>query len=261
MPSQFSLQTYNSVSYADVVGLQLGLQRLPGETTDAFLDRLYQAANNVRDHSLQGTIDQIAFQLGLAVESGIEIASDDPTVIVKVSFGQIAITQGTTTTTFPLITIDSDNYWNWRKLSAVVADINAQTPFRATLTTNDGPAWQLPSQTSLNIAVAEPVAAQSVMLEHKGVVVGTERFNVTVPSYTLTQSGRLVFSAAPPANTQVTYVYNLSPFKLAVSQVGAFTLLDPSLATYAAGADGSLVHQLQEYTQDLMKQDPSYWGN
>jgi hypothetical protein len=261
MASQFSLQPYNSVSYVDVVALQLGLQRLPSEPADTFLDRLYQAASNVRDHSLQGTIDQLAFELGLSVMPGIQISSTDPTVLIAVSFGQVLITQGTTKTIVPLVTITSDNFWAWRNLSDIVADINSQTFCTAELLGPDGPAWQLPSQTSLNIAVAEPVSAIKSSLEHTGVLVGSECFNVTVPSYTLTAAGELVFVSNPPANTQVTYVYNISPFQLAVSQVGTFSFMDPTLAAYAAGADGALVYQLSEYVQDLLTQDPCYWGS
>jgi hypothetical protein len=94
MGLQFNLQPYNSVSYVDVVALQLGLQRLPSEPADTFLDRLYQAASNVRDHTFQGTIDQIAFELGLQVQVGMTISCFDPTILVQVSFGQILITQG-----------------------------------------------------------------------------------------------------------------------------------------------------------------------
>lgn len=260
MASQFNLQQVNSVSYVDVVALQLGLQRLPGETTDTFLDRLYQAANNVRDHTFQGTIDQIAFALGLTVDVGLKVTSFDPTVVVQVSFGQMSFTQGSTVSVVPLVTIDSDNYWSWRTLSDIVADINTQTPCQATLLHGDGLGWQLANQSSLNIAVAEPVPGKQNTLLNTGVVVGTERFNTSVPKYTLTSSGSLVFTSTPPANTQVTYVYNLSPFTVAVSQVGAFSLTDPSIAAYAAGKDGTLVHQLREYTQDLLTQDSSYWG-
>lgn len=261
MASQFNIQQVNSVSYVDVVALQLGLQRLPGETTDTFLDRLYQAANNVRDHTFQGTIDQIAFALGLEVQVGVEITSFDPSLLVQVSFGQVSFTQGTTVIVVPLLTIDSDNYWSWRKLSDVVADINLKAPCQATLLSADGLGWQLASQSSMNIAVAEPVSSIQFQLANSGIIVGTERFNTSVPKYTLTSAGKLVFSSTPPANTQITYVYNLSPFTMAVSQVGAFGLTDPSLPTYAAGNDGSLVHQLREYTQDLLTQDPSYWGH
>jgi hypothetical protein len=260
MASQFNLQPINSVSYVDVVALQLGLQRLPAETADTFLDRLYQAAINVRDHTLQGTIDQIAFELGLSVQVGMEISSFDPTIIVKASFGQLAITQGASTTIIPLVTIAPDNFWIWRQLSAVVADVNAKTSCSAVLLTTDGPAWQLAAQSSVNISVAEPISSQQASLTHSGIVVGTEQFNVAVPSYTLTSSGQIVFSTNPPVNTQITYVYNIMPFQMAVSQVGTISLKDASLAAYAAGSDGSLVHQLQEYTQDILTQDPSYWG-
>jgi hypothetical protein len=260
MASQFSLQPYNSVSYVDVVALQLGLQRLPSEPADTFLDRLYQAANNVRDHSLQGTIDQIAFELGLSVSPGMVISSQDPTVVIQVSFGQVTILQGTTKTVIPLLTITSDNFWSWLNLSDIVAAINAQTFCTAVLSGADGPTWQLPSQTSLNIAVAESATSVQNQLAHAGVVVGSERFNVAVPSYTLTAAGELVFVTNPPANTEITYVYNISPFQLAVSQVGTFSFMDPALATYAAGPSGALVYQLSEYVQDLLTQDPCYWG-
>lgn len=260
MAPQFNPQPFNSVSYVDVVALQLGLQRLPAESADTFLDRLYQAANNVRDHTYQGTIDQIAFELGLSVRVGMTITCFDPTVLVVVSFGQVSITQGTSPVTIPLVTIDADNYWSWRQLSDVVSDINTKTPCTATLSGSDGLAWQLVNQSSLNIVIAEPVTNKISTLTKTGIIVGTERFNVGIPKYTLTSSGDLAFQSTPPANTQVTYVYNLSPFDLAISQVGAFSLMDPSLAAYAAGSDGSLVHQLREYTQDLLTQDPSYWA-
>ena len=111
MGLQFNLQSYNSVSYVDVVALQLGLQRLPSETADTFLDRLYQAASNVRNHTFQGTVDQIAFELGLTVRVGMTISCFDPTVLVTVSFGQMMITQGMVQTVIPTVTIDADNYW------------------------------------------------------------------------------------------------------------------------------------------------------
>jgi hypothetical protein len=260
MASLFNLLPYNSTSYVDVVALQLGLQRLPSETADTFLDRLYAAANNTRDHSFQGTVDQLAFELGLTVSVGVNITCYDPTVLIQVSFAQISITQGSNTIVIPFLTIAPDNYWTWRMLSDVVADINSKTPCEATLLCEDGLAWQLANQSSLNIAVAKNVTAQQVQLDHSGIIVGSERFNATVPAYTLSSAGLLVFSSNPPANTQITYVYNLSPFQLAVSQVGAFSFMDPSLPTYAAGPNGGLVHQLQEYIQAIMSVDQSYWG-
>ena len=138
MGLQFNLQPYNSVSYVDVVALQLGLQRLPSETADTFLDRLYQAANNVRDHTFQGTIDQIAFELGLTVQVGMTISCFDPTVLIQVSFGQLQVTQGAAQTVIPLVTIDADNYWSWRNLSDVVSDINTLIPCTTVLQGPDG---------------------------------------------------------------------------------------------------------------------------
>jgi len=93
------------------------------------------------------------------------------------------------------------------------------------------------------------------------IIVGTELFSVPVGLYTLTQDGSLVFAAAPPQGTTISYIYNLSPFYLTCSEVGVINLMDPALQTTALCPDGSLVHQVQEFVQQILTQDPCYWGS
>lgn len=260
MASSFNLQKTNSTTYADIVGVQLGVGRLPGETADTYLDRLYHVAYNRRDHSLEGTIDEIAFHLGLQVRPGLMIVPSDPTTIITTAAGQMVIQEGTQKTTIVMVSIDPDNFWNWRMLSSVAADVNALTHCTATLLIPDVPSSQLVRQTSLNYSVAENVSSISNQLKHSGIQIGSEQFNVAVPSYTLRADGSLVFASAPPANTLISYIYNLSPFPLVCSEVATFSLMDPALKASAKCPDGSLVHQIREYVQAILIQDPSYWG-
>jgi hypothetical protein len=78
------IQPLNSLSYADVAGINLGLERLPGETNHAFVERLYRAAASVRNATYQGLLNEICLQLGLGSGPGIRFESTDPLALVAV---------------------------------------------------------------------------------------------------------------------------------------------------------------------------------
>jgi hypothetical protein len=263
MGSLFNPQVYNSTTYADQLAIQLGLyqDRLTGETADAFLDRLYSAAASRRDHTMEGVVNDIAYHLGLNVQGGIVITSPNPSTVITVSVGQLTITVAGTTTTIPTATIDSDDFWSWRMLSDVVADINSKTSCTAILQIPDTYAIQLVPQSSLGCSVAESVTEAISRLQHSGIVVGSELFNTTVPQYTLSSSGKLRFTSTPTAGTTISYIYNLSPFTLTCSEVSVISLMDPALQTTALCPDGSMVYQVREFVQQILAQDPCYWGN
>lgn len=263
MGQLFNPQVYNSTTYADQLAIQLGLyqDRLTGETADAFLDRLYSAAASRRDHTMEGVVNDIAYHLGLSVQAGIVIQSPNPSTVISVSAGQLTIGTGSTAVTIPTVTIDSDDFWNWRMLSDIVADINAKTSCTATLQIPDTYAIELVPQSSLGCSVAEPVTAAVSQLKHSGIVVGSELFSGTVPSYTLSSNGKLKFASTPTAGTTISYIYNLSPFMLTCSQVSVISLMDPALKTTALCPDGSMVYQVREFVQQILAQDPCYWGN
>src|ERR1035437_5055573 len=63
MNSTSQLQLVNSMTYADLAALNLGLTRFPGEKAAAFLQRCYQATTRRRDHSYEGTQDELCLQL------------------------------------------------------------------------------------------------------------------------------------------------------------------------------------------------------
>jgi hypothetical protein len=255
----FNLQPYNSTTYADQLAIQLGLlgDRLPSETADSFLDRLYGAAYSRRDHTLEGVINDMVYRLGLSVQAGVLITSPDPSTVITSSAGQLSIGS----TIIPTATIDPDDFWSWRMLSAVVLDINTLTASRAVLQIPDAFAIQLVPQSSLGYSVAEPIIASRGMLSKTGIVIGSELFSTSVGDYVLKSNGSLIFSTTPPQGTTISYIYNLSPFFLTCSEVSVINLMDPALQTTAVCPDGSLVHQMQEFVQQILTQDPCYWGN
>ena len=262
MGSLFNPQTYNSTTYADQLAVQLGLyqDRLSGEKADVFLDRLYSAAAARRDHSMEGVVNDIAYHLGLTVSAGIVVNSTDPSTVITVGAGQLSITIGSTTTVIPTVTIDPDDFWRWRLLSDVVKDINLETTSKAILQVPDAYALQLVPQSSLSCSVAENIDSTVSQLEHGGVVVGSELFSGPVPAYKLTPGGKLKFVSAPAAGTTISYIYNLSPFTLTCSEVSVISLMDPALKTTALCPDGSMVYQVREFAQQILTQDPCYWG-
>lgn len=263
MGSLFNPQAFNSTTYSDQLALQLGLyqDRLTGESADLFLDRLYSAAAARRDHSMEGVVNDISYHLSLDVQAGVLITSPNPATIVTTAVGMLTITTGSATVVIPTVTIDADDFWNWRMLSAVVSDINSNTSCTATLQIPDTFAIQLVPQSSLGCSVSEDVTATISQLDHSGIVVGSELFSGAVPQYTLTSSGKLSFVSPPVAGTAISYIFNLSPFTLTCSQVSVISLMDPALQTTALCPDGSMVYQVREFVQQILAQDPCYWGS
>ncbi len=261
----FNLQLVNSTTYADQLAVQLGMfqDRMVGETSDRFLDRLYSAAYNKRDHTLEGTINNISYQLGLDIEAGIIITSEDPLTVVTVSAGQIKFAPSSgPAIIIPTAIISPDSMWEWRNLSDVVSDINTLSAgvLTAVLKTTDALAIRLIPQCSLNCSIAEAITSTNSQLNNTNIIVGSELFNVPVPAYTITAFGVLTFASAPPAGTAVSYMYNLSPFILTCSPVSVINLMDPVLRDTAVCPDGSLVYQMREFNQQILAFDSCYWG-
>lgn len=255
------LQKFNSTSYADVLGVQFGLPRLPGESTTAYVVRLSQATSNKRDHSLPGMVNQISLSLGLSMSPFITIASNDITAVVNVGPGGVVLTSTSGTATIPVVTVGKDNVWVWNTLSNIVASINLTSVFTATLLVPDAPALQLAPQKNNFYQLNEIVVGAQVKLDKTGIVVGTEYFNnVNIPNYVLTSDGTLSFAWQPPDNLTISYQYKVWPYDIVGSAVGLIDMLDPSFLTIAQAADGALVHQVQEIVQAIMAIDRSYWA-
>jgi len=254
-PTINSLEVYNSTTYADVLGLLLGLNRLQGETADKYLQRLEYAARLRRDHPYEGSLNQVTLALGFVPQKYIHLATGSWSIIT-ISIAGVKIDSHTI---IPILTFDSDGMWRWRMLSDVVADINTTIGSLATLLVDDGPAFQLCHQSNSQWSIAEPITGIKYQLAFPGVQVGSEKFNTTVPSYTLTSDGVLTFSSEPIANTQITYNYILSPYDVVGSPVSLVGLLDNGFSDVAETPDGALAYQVKEYVQKIMTTDRSYW--
>jgi hypothetical protein len=254
------LRTVNSTTYADVAGLPFGLERLPGEDSHAFIDRLYSAVSSRRDHSFQGTVNEIALQLGLRVRTGITVSSTDPSAVISCSVQGVRLVSGATDVTYPLLTIEEDGLWKWRLLSDLVSDIDTTSGFTATLTIADGPALQLVRQGNVNTVINEQIEGNRDQLARAGIISGSERFNKAVPSYTLSSSGLLIFSTEPAADLTISYQYLTMPYEMVCSEVGVLGLLDPNLNQAAVTGGGVLAYQVREALQEIMEEDPSYWA-
>lgn len=254
-PNVTQIQKTNSTTYADTLGLQLGLDRLQGETSTQYLKRLEFAAKLRREHPYEGALNEMTLQLGFEPTAYVRLSTIGAT-IVNISIGGVVIGNHPS---IPLVTFDNDSMWKWRMLSDVVADINAITP--ATLLVADGPAFQLARQSNSLWSFSEDIAGTQIQLQQMaGIVVGSELFNQTVPSYTLTAAGLLTFAAEVPQATQITYNYIVTPYDVVGSPVVLIGLKDPEFASVAAAPNSSLAYQVREFIQSIMLTDRSYWA-
>lgn len=257
-PNVNQIQQINSTSYADEVGLLIGLDRLPGETTTAYVQRLEAATQLRRDQPYEGALNGINLALGFEPATYISLALPADTV-VSVSIAGIVVGDAPAV---PLLTFDADSYWIFRTLSAVVTDLNELFSFSlATLLVPDGPAFQLARQTNSLYSFSEAVGGITWQLEQTvGVQVGSELFNLTPPAYTLTSTGSLVFASAPDPSLTITYNYIVTPYDLVGAPIALIGLTDPEFPTVAETTGNTIAYQVSEFVQAAMLQDRSYWA-
>lgn len=253
-PNITELATTNSTTYADLVGLQVGLDRLQGESASDYVKRLEVATHLRREHPYEGALNEINLQLGMIPAKYLHIELPTSTVI-SVSLAGVIIG---THAAIPVVTFDSDTMWKWRSLSSVVADMNAIAS--TTLLVDDGPAFQLARQSNSLWSFAEDVQGLQIQLDFSGVIVGSELFNQIVPSYSLTSGGLLTFSVEPPAGTQITYNYVTASYDVVGAPVAMIGLKDPEFASVAANSTSTLAYQVREFIQAIMLEDRSYWA-
>jgi hypothetical protein len=261
MNTSTQIQPVNSLTYADVVGLNVGLTRMQGEDSVAFLERCYLSTTCRQDSTYEGEQDQICLQLGLSQWAGISISSTDSSMTITVCIGLVTVVQNGVTYNIPTVTMAPDDYWVWRMISDVVNDLNAITGVTAVLAGPDGPALQIAKQSNLFTVPSEAITMTDQLLANANVIASSLTFSVAPGSYVFNpQTGELIFSGTLPPGLSVAYQYIAMPYNLVCSELGLFGLVEPSLATVGVSSDNVLAYQLREVVQAVMNADPSYWA-
>jgi len=256
-----SIQRVNSSTYADSLGILVGIDRLPGEDSATYLDRLSLAVISSRSAGYTGLMNQICLELGLSMFQAIQI-SGPAGASIQSSLAGLVLIAGSVQTPIPLVTLTADDFWQWQTFSGLVASINQVVGFTATLSGPDGFALQLAHQSNINQVRAEDISGQTVILRYGSLVQGSESFSTGVPAYSYGIDGRTLRFVSPvPEGCQATYQYGLLPYNLVASPVGLFSLTDPGLARISLGVNGKMVYQLREYLWNIMQRDLSYWGS
>lgn len=253
----------NSTTYADELGVLIGLSRLPGESSESYVKRLKTATRVDTSQDYVGLLNELTLQLGLQISKLISLTSNTSNSLTVVSaLTGIVLTDTVTlaTQTIPILTIDIDDAWSWRQLSDVVGEINTGTVATASLLVTDGPTIQLAKQSNTLTIIAQEISGQNVDLGFTGILIGSELFNVAVPPYTLDINGKMIFAAPVPDGTQITYKRLVWPYNLIGGDVSIVSLLDPAVKTMAQGPNGTIVYQIREVVQSIVSQDQSYWA-
>jgi hypothetical protein len=253
-----TLLTTNSTTYIDTLGVFVGLERFPGEPSDAFLNRMTRAVSVERGAGYEGFLNELSIQLGLPPRKAILVGGNDYTLSCSISGLRLESADGKLTV--PLVEVDGDGLWEWKKLSEVVAAINSSPAFYAELDGEDGPALQLVRQSNLRAAIGVELSGQQVDLEYP-LIPGTEILSGTVPDYYVSAGGRrLDFVSPVPDGTTITYLYRICPYVLIAFPASTLNLSDPDLAAAALSPDNQLAYQVREYLQALMERDRTFWS-
>lgn len=254
----------NSTSYIDLLGVLQGLSRMPGETSESFFDRICKAAQSDRSNRYEGLVNNLSIEFGTSIYQAIDVeGATEADVTVTVAGVVISDPVGVKATlTSPLMVTGPDGNWTWRMMSDIVSDINGSGTWTAGLNYDDAPAVQLAKQDNTLISLAQvlPGGQQHYSLGKTGILLGSESFSNTVPTYTLDREGNLQFSQMIPSDVNITYQYRVWPYSLVASEVAVLGMMEPAIAKVALTSDGVLTNQMIGYIQDIMNQDRSYWG-
>ena len=258
--STTDIQQINSTTYVDLLGVLLGLERIIGESSDEYIERLYQATRLSRGHEYVGALNEVNLQLNLDLKRAISLSGSTDTN-VTVAIDGITLSNTTETVSAGLLTLDPDDAWTWRLLSDIVTDLNKKSStVTATLLIADAPTLVLAKQSNKISVIAEEISGQSVNLEKTGIVSGSVAFNNSISGYTLdADNGFIHFNSPVPSGTQISYDYQVWPYSLVSSEGAIIGMSEPSLANVAEGPNGKLVYQIREVVQSIMKADRSYW--
>lgn len=258
-----SITPTNSTTYADEVGVLIGLSRLPGEDSEAYVKRLKTATRVDTSQDYVGLLNELTLQLGLKISKLISLASVTSNKLTVTSdLTGIVLTDTITleTQTIPIVKVDIDDAWTWLSLSSVVAAINAGTVATASLLGDDGPTIKLAKQSNVLTVIAQPISGQDVDLGFDGILVGSELFNVAVPTYSINENGKITFTAPVPLGTKITYKRLVWPYSIIGGDISIISLLDPAMRVQAQGPNGTIVYQVREAVQAVVEQDLSYWA-
>jgi hypothetical protein len=253
------IRPVNSTSYVDVAALHLGVQRLEGESSIAFLERMYLAANARRDHSFQGAVNEINLDLGLAVRPGIQVTPSSSLIAISVTLQGVQFLGPLVDVLIPIVTHETDGLWKWRKLSEVAADIESQASSTVVMLIDDAPAVQLVRQSNITTILNEPVVNSSGKLVHSNVIVDSCRFNKSITGQSINIDGTYSIPGNLPSGLTLSYQFLTNPYELVCAEGALIGLLDPHIFS-AFVSEGGLVHQVRETVQDLMRTDRSYWS-
>lgn len=253
--TELNLRPVNSTSYVDMLGILVGIDRLPSEAAAPYLERLERAVASSRGADYQGLLDQLAISLNLPQFPALRVSAN-ASFDLAVSFGCLAIGNHQ----ILLLSLTSDDFWSWKKISDVAGEIRA-LGYDCQQLGPDGPSLMLARQANSSLVSAEEIAGTNVRLSRGRLVDGSLSFNLPVPEYQLGSDGcSLHFLSALPDGCQATYRFRVCPYTVVGSPVSALSLADPSVRQFTAGSNGRTIYQVREYLQEVLRRDRSYWG-
>jgi len=250
-------ETVNSLTYVDLLGVLVGLERLPGERSDQFYERILSAARLERSSTYVGLLNEINLRLGLKLFHCLEISGDKVfEFTVTDSRARVVTDDGQWES--QLFVVEPDGYVSWRTLDDIAQELSESGLSVKVLT--PGPALWLARQSNVFRQVNEPITGIRHRLAKAYPIPSSLVLTGTPETYTFLNQLVIEFPSPVRENATASYLYRVCPYRAVGSKVRLMSPLDPSFTDYALTRDRKLTYQARELVSELARIDQSFWG-
>ncbi len=250
------LQQVNSTTYVDLLGVMVGLERLLGETSDSFIERVLLAAKSNRSSEYIGVINELNLQFGTKLYHCLAVSGSSPFEF-RSSGIKVYVQQEDTNYSTPLFVVEPDGYIIWKTIGQVAEEISQNTDLHVDVL-QDAPALQLVRQSNVFRQVSEDISGSTIRLQKPYAIPGSEVFTGNVSLYEYKTTSLITFESPVDSGT-ISYKYRVCPYRAVASPVSALSMTDPDFQEFASGPDNQLTFQARSALQAVSKVDRSYW--
>ena len=258
------LQAWSSLTYVDMLGLLAGLERLNGETSDHFLERIRRIVRADRTLTWKSALVELASKLDLPLYPAFQVLSDRP-VELRVGWSGLRILDknGETVLHKPMLrvtpagSLELVRFQEWADALAEVEYL--QVTWSANL---DVPAAQAVRQTSRRWKELELVSPKMNVPGGEYLDPGSLVFSSSIAQWTLQQSGAswvLDLGSEWKAGLRVRYCVFANPYQVVACPVILAAGSDPEFLQ-AVMQNGVMPEQAKSFLRAMLLADRSYWA-
>lgn len=259
------LTASSSLTYADMLGLLCGLERLDGEPSDRFLERILRLSREDRTLSWNSAVIELSVRLDVPLYPACRMSFDVPAEVqIGWSGLRISTPDGNVLVQQPMIeaaesgTIRLVPFRRWIEAVSAVGVIFAEWNVDP-----DAPAAHALRQSSRRWWDVELAEMSTLLPGGEFIDPSSFLFDGRTPEYELSQSvssWNLTLSGSPRLPLRVRYSSLSNPFQMVASPVVLASGADGEFFRAALAGGNPMPEQILCILRELLERDRSYWA-